>query len=59
MDTILVVVNRISKLANVAPTKMIAITFNSTKLLFDMWVRHLGMLQFTVNDKDAKFIASF
>jgi hypothetical protein len=43
----------------VAPTKMIAITFNSTKLLFDMWVRHLGMLQFTVNDKDAKFIASF
>ncbi len=31
---------------------MIATTFNSTKLFDDMWVRHHGMLQFIINDKE-------
>jgi hypothetical protein len=59
MNTILVVVDQFSKLVDMAPTKMIATTFNSTKLLFDMWVRHHGMLQFIVSDRDAKFTTSF
>ncbi len=42
MDAILVVVNRFSKLAKMAPTKTI-ITFNLAKLFFNMWVRHHGM----------------
>ncbi len=29
------------------------------KLFFDMWVRHHEMLQFILNDKDAKFIMDF
>jgi hypothetical protein len=33
--------------------------FNSTKLFFETWVRHHGMLQLVVSDRDAKFIASF
>jgi hypothetical protein len=40
------------------PIKTIT-TFNSTKLFFDMWVRHHGILQLVVSDRDAKFIASF
>jgi hypothetical protein len=46
-------------LANMAPTKMITTTFNSTKLFFDMWVRHHGMFQFILSDRDAKFMTSF
>jgi hypothetical protein len=59
MDAILVVVNQFSKLAKMAPTKTIVITFNSTKLLFDMWVRHHVMPQFIVSDRDVKFMISF
>jgi hypothetical protein len=56
MDTILMVVDRFSKLAKMAPTKTIA-TFDSTKKFFDMWARHHGMPKFTVNDRNAKFMA--
>jgi hypothetical protein len=43
MDTILVVVNQFCKLAKMAPTKTIATTFDSVKLLFNMWVKHHRM----------------
>jgi hypothetical protein len=56
MDAILVVVDRLSKLAKLAPTKTITTTFNLAKLLFDMWVRHHGMPQFIVSDKNTKFM---
>jgi hypothetical protein len=40
-------------------TKTIVTTFNSRRLLFDMWVRHHGMLHIIVSDKNAKFMAGF
>jgi hypothetical protein len=36
------------------PTKSITTTLNSKKLFFDMWVKHHGMPQFIVNDRDVK-----
>jgi hypothetical protein len=42
MDAILVVVDKFSKLAKVAPIKMIT-TFDSAKLFFNMWVKHHGI----------------
>ncbi len=43
MDAILVLVDQFSKLAKMAPTKTTITTFDSTKLLFDMWAKHHGM----------------
>jgi hypothetical protein len=43
MDAILVVVDQFSKLAKMALTKTIVTTFDWTKLLFDMWVKHHKM----------------
>lgn len=34
------------------PTKMITTNFNSTKLFYDMRVKHHGMLQFVISDKE-------
>lgn len=59
MDAIFMVVNQLSKLAKMVPTKTIATTSNLTKLFFNMWVRHHGMPQFIVSDRDTKFIAGF
>jgi hypothetical protein len=59
MDAIFVVVDRTSKLAKLGPTKMITIIFDSTKLVFDMWVKHHGMPQFIMNDRHAKFTTGF
>ncbi len=59
MDAILVVVNQFSKLAKMVPRKTIATTFDSTKLFFDMWIRHHVMLQFIISDRDVKFMTSF
>jgi hypothetical protein len=53
MDTILVVVNQFSKSVKIIITKMVVTTFDSTKLFFNMWVRHHMMLQFIVIDRDA------
>jgi hypothetical protein len=39
--------------------KTIVITFDSMTLLFDMWVRHNGMFQFIVSDRDAKLTMGF
>jgi hypothetical protein len=59
MDAILVVVNQFRKLAKMAPIKTIATTFDSTKLFFDMWVKHHRMPQFIINDKNVKFTVNF
>jgi len=59
MDAILVVVDRFSKLAKMAPIKTIATTFDLVKLFFDMWVRHHMMLQFIISVRYAKFTTSF
>jgi hypothetical protein len=59
MDAILVVINQFSKMVKMAPTKMIATTFNLAKLFFDMWVMHHGMPQFIISHKDAKFMMGF
>lgn len=59
MDAILVVIDRFSKLAKLALTKMIATTFDSTKVFFDTWFKHHGMSQFIMNDKDTKFTTCF
>jgi hypothetical protein len=58
-DTILIIVNQFFKLVEMVPAKTIVTNFDSTRLLFDMWVRQHGMLHIIVNDKDAKFMASF
>jgi hypothetical protein len=59
MDAILIVINQVFKLAKMVPTKMVTITFDSLKLFFNMWVKHHGMLQFIVSEKDAKFMIGF
>jgi hypothetical protein len=43
MNAILLVVDKLSKLAKMAPTKMITTTFDSAKLFFNMWVKHHGI----------------
>ncbi len=40
MNAILVVVDQISKLVKIAPTKTIVTIFNSTKLFLDKWITH-------------------
>jgi hypothetical protein len=50
VDAIMMVVDQLFELVKMAPKKTI-VTFYSTKLFFDMWVRHHGMLQFIVSDK--------
>jgi hypothetical protein len=55
VDTIIIVVIRFSKLAKMVPTKTIT-TFDSTKLLFDIWVIHHWILQFIIDDRNAKFM---
>jgi len=59
MDAILIVINQVFKLTKMVPTKMVTITFNLLKLFFNMWVKHHGMLQFIVSEKDAKFMMGF
>ncbi len=59
MDTILILINRFFKLAKMVPTKANVITFDSLNLFFNMWVRHHGMLQFIVSEKDVKFMSGF
>ncbi len=59
MDAILVVVDQLSKLVKLAPTKTIVKIFNLAKLFFDMWVKYHGMLEFIVSDKNTKFMVGF
>jgi hypothetical protein len=59
MDAIFMVVNQLSKLTKMAPIKIIITTFDSTKLFFNMHVKHHGMPQFIVSDRDVKFTMKF
>jgi hypothetical protein len=43
MNAILPVVDKLSKLAKMTPTKMITTTFDLAKLFFNMWVKHHGI----------------
>lgn len=55
MDVTFVVVDQFSKMAKMAPTKMVTTTVDSAKLFFDMWVRHHDMPQFIIIDRNVKF----
>ncbi len=55
MNAIFVAVDKFLKLMKFAPTQTNAITVGMTKLFFNMWVWHNGMLTVTVNDWDVKF----
>jgi hypothetical protein len=57
-DTIMVVVDRFSKLAKFGPTK-ITTTMTKTTKLFDMWVKHNSMLEVIMSDHDEKFTLEF
>jgi hypothetical protein len=59
MYTFFVVVIPFCKLAKMAPITTIATTFDSTKLFFKMWVRHHGLPQFIISDRNAKFTMGF
>jgi len=52
MDAILMVVNQFSKLPKMAPSTIVII-LDLVKLFFDMWIRHHGMSQFIISDRDA------
>jgi hypothetical protein len=55
IDAIFVVVDKFSKLMKFAPTQTNTTTMGTTKLFFDMWVHHNGMLKVIMNDRDVKF----
>jgi len=59
MDAIFVVVDRFSKLAKFTPTQINTMATGTTKLFFDMWVQHNGMLKVIVNDWDVQFKSEF
>lgn len=59
MDAILVVVGWFLKLAKMVLTKTIVTTFDMEKIVIDMWVNNHKMLQFIVNNLDAKFMVKF
>ncbi len=59
MYTIFVVIIQFCKLAKMAPITTIATTFDSAKLFFNMWVRHHGLPQFIISDRDVKFTTGF
>jgi hypothetical protein len=55
MNAIFVVVDMFLKLVKFASTQTNATTTGTTKLFFDMWVRHNGMPKVIVSDRDVKF----
>jgi hypothetical protein len=54
-NAIFVVVDKFSKLMKFALTQTNTITMGMTKLFFEMWVQHNGMLEVIMNDWDVKF----
>ncbi len=59
MDTIFVLVDRFYKLIKFALIQTNTIATRMTKLFFDMWVQHNGMMEVIVNDWDVKFTSKF
>jgi hypothetical protein len=58
-DAIFVVVDKFSKLVKFALTQTNAIMVGTTKLFFDMWDWHNGMLEVILSDWDVKFMSKF
>ncbi len=54
-NDILVVVDSFFKLAKFEPTKTIATTIDIARLFFELWGKHNGMLEVTINGHDGKF----
>jgi hypothetical protein len=54
-NTILVVVDSFFKLAKFEPIKTTTTTIDIVRLFFELWGKHSGMLEVTVNDCDGKF----
>jgi hypothetical protein len=58
-DSILVLINKFSKLAKFGPIETIVMTMEITKLILSMWVKHNGMLNVIINGHDEKFMLEF
>ena len=58
-DSIMVVVDRVSKMAHFVPTRDIATTQEVGRLYFDKVVKHYGMHKSIISDRDPKFYESF
>ncbi len=53
-NAILVVVDSFFKLAKFEPTKTTTTTIDIMRLFFELWGKHNGMLEVTINDRDEK-----
>ncbi len=53
-NAILVVVDSFFKLAKFEPTKTTTTTIDIVRLFFELWGKHNGMLEVTINDHDEK-----
>ncbi len=58
-NAIFMVVDKFSKLAKFALTQTNFVVVGTTKLFFNMWVWHNGMLEVILNDWDLKFTLKF
>jgi hypothetical protein len=58
-DAILVLRNKILKLAKFGPIETITMMMEITKLFLSMWVKHNGMLNVIINGHDEKSILEF
>jgi len=58
-NAILVVVDMFSKLTKFALTQTNAIMVGTTKLFFNIWVWHNGMMEVIISDWDVKFTSKF
>jgi hypothetical protein len=58
-DDIFLVVDKFLKLVKFALTQTNTTMVGTSKLFFDMWVWHNGMLEVIVNDRDMKLMLEF
>ena len=58
-DSIMVVVDKVSKMAHFMPMRDIAMTQEIGRLDFDKVVKHHGMQNIIILDRDPKFISRF
>ena len=58
-DSIMVVVDRVSKMAHFVPTRDIATAQEIDRLYFDKVVKHHGMHKIIISDRDPKFTSRF
>jgi hypothetical protein len=58
-NVIFVVVHMFLKLVKFVSTQTNTTAARRTKLFFDVWVRHNGMLEVIISDQDMKFMSKF